>query len=248
MDKATIRALRNLLLIIYDEQKSDWSSETQTGRKPSSKAKELYEKYYYNKWHPVEETELEGWLNESDGKLEIDFSERKAVLYLPPLEKNAEFVPVLSLKCKIGEMINSMSLYVLLIRSGKDSQKPYGIGFRFESPESEHFEKSPGEEQPETGEGLHDFYHAQLITGFDYGPEIEIPDWLPTSQPSFPLLAYDPVTLVFALLMTLYGKKYCWDFYNKHATNLRDLNPRIKRLQPWIKWKAIITFDCKRFN
>ena len=240
MDKAAIRAFRNLLLKIYDEQKNDWSLETQSGRKPSAEARDLYDVYCYNTWHPINEKEFENWLNESDEKLDVDFSKKRAVLYLPPLEKDAEFVPVLSLKCTLSKTINSIRLYVLLFRHGEEGQKPYGIGFRFESPENEQYERqSEDDEQQGPGEGLHDFYHAQLITGFGYGPEIEIPGWLPCTQPSFPLPADDPVTLVFSLLMTLYGKRYCWEFFRKHASNLPDLGPRIKKIQPWIKWKAL---------
>lgn len=239
MDKATIRAVRDLLLMIYNEQKSDWSPETQSGRKPSPEAQELYNQYCSFGWRPIHEKEFEDWLKVSDDKLDVDFSTRGAILVLPPLEKDRVFVPILNLKCTLSESINSLRFYVLLVRVDEEHRDLRGIGFRFECPESEQYPKKEGDEQIETGEGLHDFYHAQLITGFSYGPPIEIPNWLPISQPSFPLLADDPVTLVFALLMTLYGKKYCWDFYNRHVANLPDINPHIKRLQPWVKWKAM---------
>ncbi|MCG3207159.1 MAG: hypothetical protein FOGNACKC_00759 [Anaerolineae bacterium] len=232
MDKATISALRDFLLKIYEEQKSDWSEETYTNRKPSDKARDFYTKYIYNMWHQVDEREFEKLLNKSSDKLEVDFSATKTVLFLPPLEKDGDFVPILNIKCKITEAVNSLRFYVLLVRLGEAGQKPYGLAFRFESPENEHYEKQTKDE------GLHDFYHAQLITGFSYGPDLEIPPWVPDSQPSFPLLADDPLTLVFAMLMTLYGKKYCWEFYRKHATNLPELGLRIKKLHTWVKWKA----------
>jgi hypothetical protein len=235
MDEATIRALRNLLLRIYDEQKTDWSDETQTGRKPSAKAREFYNQYGYNGWNQIRETEFETWLNESSDKLEIDFSKRKAILFLPPLEKDRDFVPILNLKCNVSESINSMRLYVILVRLGEEHQKPYGLAFRFESPESEQYEEQSG------NEGVHDFYHVQLMTGFSYGPDLEIPQWVPVSQPSFPLPADDPLTLVFALLMTLYGKKYCWEFYNKHAPYLPELGPCMKKLHSWVRWGAMET-------
>jgi hypothetical protein len=235
MDKATIRALRDLLLAIYDEQKSDWSGDSLTGRKPSDEAKEFYNRYGYANWNQIRETEFEKWLNESPDKLEIDFSDRNAVLFLPPLEKDGDFVPILNMKCEVSETVNSLSFYILLVRLGKEGQQPYGLAFRFESPENEHYEHKVDNE----GEGLHDFYHVQLITGLSYGPNLEIPKWVPVSQPSFPLLADDPLTLVFAILMTLYGKKYCWDFYIKHAANLPALGPRIKKLHTWVKWKSL---------
>lgn len=232
MDKSTIRALRDLLLTIYEEQKSDWSEQTLTGRKPSDKARDFYRQYSYNVWHQVEEREFEKWLKESPDKLEVNFSKRKAILFLPPLEKDGDFVPILNMECEVGETINSMSLYVLLVQEREEGKKPRGLAFRFESPENEHYEE-------ESNEGLHDFYHVQFIKGFEYGPEFEIPQWVPMSQPSFPLLADDPLTLVFALLMTLYGKKYCWDFYNRHVANLPELEPSIQKLHTWVKWKGL---------
>ncbi|MBE7468416.1 MAG: hypothetical protein HS114_04700 [Anaerolineales bacterium] len=171
--------------------------------------------------------------------MDIDFSTRKAILVLPPLEEDQEFIPFLKLKCELGEDINSMRLYVLLARLNKEDRKLYGIAFRFECPENEQYRRKENDKSIEAKEGIHDFYHAQLITGISYGPPIEISNWLPVTQPSFPLLADDPLTLVFALLMTLYGKKYCWDFYSRHATNLPELGPRIKKLHPWVKWKAM---------
>ncbi len=157
MDKATIRALRNLLLIIYGEQKSDWSEETHTGRKPSDEAKEFYNQYRYVNWNQVRETEFEEWLrlDKASGQMNVDFSERKAILFLPPLEEDRAFVPILNLKCKVGETINSMSLYVLLVQMGEEGKKPRGLAFRFESPENEHYENQ------DSNEGLHDFYHVQ---------------------------------------------------------------------------------------
>ena len=234
MDKATIRALRDLLLIIYDEQKSDWSGDSLRGRKPSNVAKEFYERYGYTNWNQVKETEFEKWLrlDETTGQMNVRFSDRKAILFLPPLEKDEDFVPILNMECKVGESINSMSLYVLLVQEREEGREPRGLAFRFESPENEHYEE-------DSNEGLHDFYHVQFIKGFEYGPEFEIPQWVPMSQPSFPLLANDPLTLVFALLMTLYGKKYCWDFYNRHVANLPELESSIQKLHAWVKWSGL---------
>lgn len=258
VDEETIRGFRNVLLKIFDEQKSAWSPENQSEHKPSKSARELYNQYCYTHWHPIEGREFETWLNspveevdsrddsngekESNGdpaeEINIDFSARKAILILPPLLKNPDFVPILNLNCKLNRRQNSLRLYVLMVRLD-DANKLQGIGFRFESPEIEQYAYTENEDQEtKANEGLHDFYHAQLITGFNYGPPVEIPIWLPVTQPSFPLPADDPITLVFALLLTFYGKKYCWEFYSNHRSNLPELSSRIEKMNAWIGWQA----------
>lgn len=242
--KTIIRGLRQLLLTIYDEQASGWSPDT---LKPNAQARELYERQM---WTQVNRKELEKWFPEFEqiddpkkeqskvskrtkkkrtktapSKIEIDFSNEHRFLYLPPLEKNAEFVPILSLKCIINEIQTSIRLKVMLIRLGETGQKPFGIGFRLENPECEH---SIDNSQ---NQGRHDFYHAQLLNKFDYGPQIDFIDWIPVSQPSFPLLADNPITLLFSLLLTLYGEKYCFEFYNRHSKVLPDLNKYLKGLK-----------------
>ncbi len=239
----TIAALRELFLSLYKEQESDWSYET-IGRKPSRIARKVWE---YQSWPPIQQRELEKWLSISDelDEFHVDFTEKRRFLYLPPLEKNADFVPILSLKCTLNETKTAIRLHVMLISHGGDEQPFHGIGFRLDSPESQQQNEQDEDDDEEekkkkNKDGRHDFYHAQLIRGFGWGPNVENPDWLPCTQPSFPLLADDPVTLVFALLLTLYGKKYCRDFYIKHSSNLPDLGRYMEKLQPWIKWKSLI--------
>ena len=237
MDKADIRIFRDILLTIFDEQKSDWSEETRKGRKPTSKARAFYELYSNNIWHAISREKLEALLGKNDEKLDINFASEKAVLFLPPLvERNSEFVPILNLSCKISSTINAIRLYVLLVRLDDSTQKPYGLGFRFDSPKKEHYE---GFQESNVGEGEHDFYHVQIIRRFDYGPDIDIPDWLPDHQPSFPLIADDPASLLLALLLTLYGKKYCWEFYQNHASNLIGLHSQFNKLHPCRKCQGI---------
>ena len=140
MNEATIRTFRDLLLTIYDEQKSDWSEEKMKGRKPTNKARQFYTLYSYRGWDPIERKEFEKWLSGNDNEMDIDFLERRTVLFLPPLvEKNSEFVPILYLCCKISSTINSVRLYVLLVRLDEVTQKPYCFGFLFDSPENEHY-------------------------------------------------------------------------------------------------------------
>ena len=71
--------------------------------------------------------------------VEVDFSEseRGKVIYLPPLEKNPDCVPILSLYFKLKETQSIAKLRVLLVCLD-ENRKPhgiYGIGFRMETPE-----------------------------------------------------------------------------------------------------------------
>ncbi|MFQ5911427.1 MAG: hypothetical protein ACE5IJ_12025 [Thermoplasmata archaeon] len=176
---------------------------------------------------PIKEKELGGLFPDAE-VVEADFSERRGVLYLPPLEKNPEFVPLLSLWCKLEETGASMALRVMLVSRGGSEGRVRGIGFRLESPH--------GDDENEDELGRHDFYHAQLIRSLGHGPPVECPGWLPETQPSFPLTADDPVTLVLCLLLSLYGRKYCWTFYTEHQ--IFDLKSYLDRLDTWIKWPS----------
>ena len=135
--------------------------------------------------------------------------------------------------------IASQKLRVMLVCLGNctdEYQKPYGIGFRLETPEC-----SNQTETPAGNEGIHDFHHAQLIKNFekddlDSKLQIDCPSWLPTTQPSFPLPAKCPMSLLFCLIATLYGKKE----YNNLRNEFRQrsdhslVGEHLKELDQWI--------------
>lgn len=77
-------------------------------------------------------------------------------------------------------------------------------GYRFEGPEY-----GPAGEAAPMSE--HGYYHAQIINFFgverSFDPAVNI-EWLPTTQPAFPLDASGPVELVVAMLLTLYGLRF----------------------------------------
>ena len=238
----TVGALRQLFDRLYQEQQRAWYPQ-RWGRQPSDRAQEVWEHLTIGPWQPIKEMDLEYWFPASSDELHVDFSQRSSVLYLPPLEKDAEFVPVLDMKCDLDDMITEMQLRVLLVRrvegyEENDGGRLCGIGFRLESPHGDEEEDTEGDE--EKREGRHDFYHAQLIRNLDWGPSIECPGWLPCTQPTFPLTADCPVTLVLCLLLTLYGKRYCWELVSKDTGLFNWLKPYMRdKLQPWIKWKAL---------
>jgi hypothetical protein len=222
MDR-TIGALREILLRLFQEQAREWSPRRRR-RRVSPKAQDVWDELSQNWWQPLEEKELEKLLKVAD-ELHLEFSKNK-VFYLPPLEKgDAEFVPALSMKCDIKDNASDLELRVMLVRRDESNGKLQGIGFRLESPEGK-------------GEGRHDFYHAQLIKGFRNGKDVESIPWLPDSQPSFPILARNPITMVLALLITLYGKNYCWEFYTTHSLHRADIKRYMEELNEWINWPA----------
>ena len=112
------------------------------------------------------------------------------------------------------------------------NQDPYGIGFRMETPESMNQTTNATDSV-----GIHDFHHAQLIRTFgqsklDDKLRVCSPDWLPTTQPSFPLPAKCAVTLLLCLIVTLYGRKYYNRFLAEHE--IFDIKQHKETLDTWI--------------
>ena len=196
----------------------------------------------FTQWRPIAREELEGLFaapETGSGSVEVDFSksERGQVLYLPPLEKNPRCVPILSLYCKLNETQSIAKFRVMLVCLDKKG-KPYGIGFRMETPESMNQDMNTTDNV-----GIHDFHHAQLIRRFgqsnlDILP-IDCPIWLPDSQPSFPLPAECPVTLLLCLIVTLYGRNYYNDFFNVYFNDYKksQIKRYKKKLDSWVNWK-----------
>jgi hypothetical protein len=186
---------------------------------------------------PIREKELSDSLSLSL-PIEADFNSLGRFLYLPPLERNAEFVPVLSLKCYWSEERKDIRQRVMFYSFDEINEKLYGVGFRLESPHSDNQEEDQDqddENEREEGTGRHDFYHAQLIRSLKTGLSAENPDWLPCKQPSFPLVANCPVTLTICLLLTLYGKVYCKQILRRLPI-FQFINKYIQTLNPWINW------------
>lgn len=231
MHVGTTRALLDLFKALYEEQDTDWSPESRH-RKVPSRAREVKEQLTQYWCPPVSRKELEKWLAPGN-QIDIDFMARDRVLYLPPLEKDGTFVPVLSVKCRLDDCVTELRLRVLLV-SKDDDDNLRCIGFRLDTPEWQ----NKRERDPETvGRGMHDFYHAQWMSTLEMRRQLHSSlMWLPCTQPSFPVTADDPVTLVMALILSLYGKKYYGQFMNRHKS------PRLKqyrkRVDEWIQWPS----------
>ena len=208
----TINALKNILMPLFEIQTDAWFN-PEPEPKPSCQASEIFQ-HLSERWEPIMDFEEIGHLFKPS-KLRLDFSKR--VLYLPPLEKKFDFVPILSLSCILDKNQSSAQFKVMLVCLD-EHKKLCGIGFRMETPENMNQNVDTS-----SNEGIHDFYHAQLIRKFDQrAPDsiqgFDCPSWLPQSQPSFPLPADCPVSLLLCLIVTLYGKKYYKNFLNTHGT------------------------------
>ena len=227
MDKS-IACLRKLFLLLHSEQARDWSDDrrkySERGIKVSQTAQEVYE-MLEKKWEPVSEEELKTWLSAED-EPDVDFVGHQKVLYLPALEKDSDFVPVLSLKIDPSREPRKFALRVMLVSQDKQGDLS-GFGFRLESPEGKR------------DKGRHDFCHAQLIRSFEKGksPPFKTPECLPDKQPSFPLIAYSPVTLVLSLILTLYGRREYWAFYQRHSAHLHVIKKEMKELDRRMVWQ-----------
>lgn len=212
--KKTIGSLRQLFRTLYQIQEKRWFRQARTINKDALTA---YNMLAY-KWYPLSDRETDELFADPE-TVHIDFAELRRVLYLPPLERDARFVPVLSLTCNLDETTTEISSQVMLVSLLEDEEQQSrlcGVGFRLES-----------------GAGRHDFYHAQLIRDLPGGPPIACPTWLPDTQPSFPLLANCPVTLILSLLLSLYGIEWCRAFVADH--DIFQLKSYLRDLDSWMK-------------
>ena len=131
----TLTTLKDILTPLFKIQESIWINQNPDPIR-SNQALKTY-KAVCEEWIPITFEEIESLFKRSE--LILDFSERKKVLYLPPLKKDSHFVPVLSLSCKLSETQSVAKFRVMLIC--RDKQKNLcGIGFRYGNtgkPESE---------------------------------------------------------------------------------------------------------------
>ena len=216
-----ITAFHQILTSLCTIQKSAWFDEEKEW-KPSKGALETYKfvsRLQLPSLHPLKLGDIKSFFSSPD-TANVNFFEEKKVLYLPPLKRDAddaEFVPIFSLSCNLNRNQSMAKFRVMLVTlDTNDKTKLNGVGFRMETPD---------------GTGIHDFHHAQLIHQFSpkqFGNILQIKclSWLPESQPSFPLPADCPVTLLLCIMITLYGWEYYTDFCD-HMPTIHEYRNRI---------------------
>jgi len=195
---------RNLVKAIYEEQRSYWASEHKDWE-PTPKALNIKQTIFGWVWKGIDEKTLEDLLSPD----RIDFAE-KFVLFMPPFagHEEANFVPAISISYENGSKCFSIRS-IMVTTTGRKAILSRAICFRIESP--------TGDCQP-SKKKTHDFYHVQLIREFGYGPHMDqIIDWLPETQPSFPIYAHEPIDALLCLILTLYGSAYYREFLSRHG-------------------------------
>jgi hypothetical protein len=110
--------------------------------------------------------------------------------FMPPVERGTWMLPVVGIDYDLRGSLPWASIQLALFAQPNGGDlKAYGM--RFESP---------------VGSGLHGYYHAQPVSCLfnDAGLRFH-EDWVPESQPAIPLGATNPVALLIAMLVSLYG-------------------------------------------
>ena len=227
-----ITAFNQILTPLCELQESAWNGE-EPKWKPSERALETY-KFVSGQLllsvRPIKPEDIKQFFSPSK-TAKVNFFKENRVLYLPPLRKDAddaEFVPIFSLCCNLSKNQSIARFRVMLVTLDESNEALNGIGFRMETPEGRDQSSNTTDND---NIGIHDFHHAQLIQQFDpkqFGDKLQTKclSWLPESQPSFPLPADCPVTLLLCLIVTLYGGKY----YKKICDPILGIEPYRNKL------------------
>ena len=153
------------------------------------------------------------------GNSELGLRDQHRFLYLEPVDVN--ILPLLTLET--SDQWVHFRVYVLLTMLDQCS-KLKCLAIRFETDEG----------GLESDHGSHDFCHAQFCRRINDTPLPKVPNWIPDSQPSFPLDAENQVGLVLCMLTSLYGRRRVFDKLNttgdpvirEHMKNNRALANR----------------------
>mgnify|MGYP001084519065 CR=1 FL=1 len=141
------------------------------------------------RYYPIHETAFKKLVSETSEDLCLYFEKG---YYLPPLDYDREFIPLLALDCNLKHEPPILMFRVGLYRyDPRKIDKFQGIGFRFEKYE----------------ESNHNYYHMQLTKKPIKIQEYEYLEWMPEHIPCVLLPAKDPVSLIFSMLISLYGNR-----------------------------------------
>jgi len=175
-----LEKVNSISLTKWDDKK-DFS-----GNDIISEAIDIYE-FLTTTRYPLQSDDLDTLFSECKENKNLVIAEN---FYLPPLEFDKEFVPLLSINYNFRvdppEFQFRLGMYriceepILIIR---------GFGFRFEK----HYNSN------------HDYYHAQFTRIPEPGIECESPTWIAEHIPCIVLPANNPVSLLMSILISLYG-------------------------------------------
>lgn len=215
--------LFKFIRILYDEQESMWSTENPDNDKFTYFIDALRQ---YN-WLRIDHSDIntleENWKKNQTIDFDTVRKYGNKVFFLRPLEKEDKFFVLMSLRCAMEPYSSEIRIMLITQKKPEDMEQRtnknifWGIGFRIE-----------------TGTGMHQYHHAQLINNFkghDNAPVFydSIP-WLPVTQPAFPLNATEPLTLMLSLYLTLYGLDRFKGIFKIYGPQLREIKkiPSVK--------------------
>ena len=159
-------------------------------------------KYLVNKtcYRPLTEEEIEKFKQTIEKKQLIQNKPDKSThllkyLYLPPLDDDRDFVPLVSARINFGCEIPNLSLRLGMF-DNKNGQ-PIFFGFRFETG---HFGRDKSKN--------HNFCHGQYLKEpFIESNSISCFSGLPQHYPAVLMPASCPTTLILCMLVSMYGTK-----------------------------------------
>jgi hypothetical protein len=138
----------------------------------------------------------------SETRPSVDLISQRLVFLLHPPDRGDAVLPVITLRCEFDRtpIVCRFLTALYFLRKPDNGRLRLNIfGMRFDAPEG-------------GGTGRHDMFHLQFINGFAKDIPFQreqintLP--LPDAQPSIPLDADGAVTLLIALLVSIYGVGY----------------------------------------
>lgn len=151
----------------------------------------------------------------ASGSSELCLRNQHRFLFLEPVIDKT-ILPLLTLET--SDQWVHFRVYVLLTMLDKCAGLQ-SLAIRFETDEG----------GLKSGHGSHDFCHAQLCRRINCTTLATTPDWIPESQPSFPLDAKNQVELVLCMLISLYGRRHVFDKLNTIGD--KDLRQHMKKVR-----------------
>jgi hypothetical protein len=182
------------------------------------------------RYSPATDRQIIGILNSDDG---FDTYKSRAFVYGPVVERGTpKLWPVMAFAGDRG--CDNLRVRVALFFDRLDFE-----------PESEDGRRSPARavawrfEPPEGARSAHCYYHAQPISSWDKTSTGRLPVHIPLneSQPGFPLKAEDSVSLLAAVLVSVYGHTYTSGTIFSNLSFRRDIRPVRESLRYLKLWE-----------
>jgi hypothetical protein len=174
-----------------------------------------YDKLYYE-YPPMDNESQIVFLMSDLTHCISDFYTYGKYLYLPPIKKDENIVPILLFDCDLSKSKDEISFTLILFRFLNETGIPEKIAFRFEGPEG-----------IAGGLSKHNYWHMQVTNTIEsrngYQKTI-CRKWLPVKTPCTPIVCRCPVSLLLCLLFSFYGIQM-FDFFESLDIENQYLEP-----------------------